>query len=635
MSVTWFGVTLTFEFGWASNPSVAIGSTSWTDESSKARGFSTKRGRNDETGTFQPGTATITLDNRDRRFDPNYAAGALFGNLLPMRRVRIKATYNAVTYDVWSGFIDDIPQAYDRGNKDATVTISCTDGFKVLSRLKLPESAYAVQIPLSNPTAWWRLGEQSGTQAVDSSVNSYDGIYVGGATFNSTTGLLYGASDSAIAFDGVDDYIIANAPLTGYPFTIEGWGQWTAAAGNGAAIYTQRTLDGVYRISVVGQADGSVLAEAVDPGLFGISTRIQAITTSTAFGNGQPHHIMATFASDTAAPLIYVDGAAMATTTVLDGTITFPASGSVYIGLSRDNPAGLVAGMVDEVAVYNGVVLTATDAANHYAYGSAPYNGDGTGARINRLLDLTGWPSADRTIATGLSTLQPLAMAGATIFSKLQDVEASEQGQFFMGADGKVIFRDRHWRFENSLAITSNATFGDGAGELDYSDIVTDGGEQFVANHVRASREFGATTDVTDATSITKFYEVIDEVSGLQNQSDLEIRDLANWRLGTRKNPVQRVTVLEIRPRRDPTNLFPLVLGQDIGYRETVKRRPQNVGAVLSYAVLVEGIEHSVTPKGEWVTRWYLSSLDSQTAMQPLILDSTPFGLLDTGVLAY
>jgi hypothetical protein len=40
------------------------------------------------------GTATIVLDNRDRRFDPSYAAGPYFGNLKPGKQVRIRVTYS-------------------------------------------------------------------------------------------------------------------------------------------------------------------------------------------------------------------------------------------------------------------------------------------------------------------------------------------------------------------------------------------------------------------------------------------------------------------------------------------------------------------------------------------------------------
>jgi hypothetical protein len=161
VTITWRdAVSLTVEVGFASNPSVDVATTTWTDVSTYVRSISTRRGRNDELGTFSAGTMSVVLDNRDRRFDPNYTSSPYSPNVVPMRRIRLKATYNAVTYAVWSGFVDDWPQEYDIGGHEATVTVNCTDGFKVLSLLKASESVYAYQLPFDTPVAWWRLGEE-------------------------------------------------------------------------------------------------------------------------------------------------------------------------------------------------------------------------------------------------------------------------------------------------------------------------------------------------------------------------------------------------------------------------------------------------------------------------------------------
>ncbi len=628
MTITWRdGVTMTIEVGFASNPSVAIGSTSWTDISAYVRSIRTKRGRDSELGTFSAGSMTLVLSNADRRFDPLYTSSPYSPNVLPMRRVRFRVTYSAVTYDVWSGFVNDWPQQYDIGNHEATVTVSCTDVFKVLSLLKLPESVWAYQIPLDTPAGWWRLGESSGTVAADSSGNNRAGVYGGGATFNSTGGLIVNSSDAAVRFDGVDDTVtITGSPVTDVPITLECWVAFTTtSAGEIMSIATvDRRLRIITNLGTAGSISALVTANGFLAGTW-------QTTSLAAYNDGLPHHVAATFTTTGANPTLYVDGVAITTNnTSSSGTSDF--NSNCYIGINQVGTT-LADATIDEVLVYSSA-LSAGTITNHYTYGATPWAGDTSGARVGRVLDIVAWPSADRTVATGISTLQAANLGSSSILQNLQDVEQSEQGQLFAAGDGTVVFRDRHWRFENSSAITSQATFGDSGAELDYSDIVTDGGEQFLTNHVRATRDGGATVDVTDATSIAKFYERLDTVSGLQNQSDSEISDLANWRLATRKNPVPRVTSLEVKPRRGPATLFPQVLGRDLGHRLTVKRRPQGVGSALTYTVLIEGIEH-VGTIDNWVTRWYLSSSDSQSALQPLILDDATYGLLDTNVLAY
>ncbi len=629
MSVTWHGVTLTVEVGFASNPSVAIASTTWTDISAYVRNISPRRGRNDELGTFTAGTMQVVLSNADRRFDPSYTSSPYSPNVLPMKRIRFKVTYNAVTYDVWSGFVNDWPQQYDRGNHDSTVTVSCTDVFKVLALLSLPESVWAYQIPLDLPVAWWRLGETSGTTASDSSGNAHHGVYAGGGTFHSTTGLITNSNDTAIAFDGVDDAVtIPSTVITDVPATLECWVSYTSTAA--ADLMSIATVDRRLRLGInYGGAAGCVVA-LVDAN--GSNQSRWETYTTTAYNDGLPHHVAATFTTTSSYPTVYVDGVAVATSNTSASATADPDTRSL-IGVFAQT-ATYAAATIDEAAVYSSV-LSAGTITNHYGYGHDPWAGDTSGARVGRLLDIVAWPAGDRSVDTGVSTLQAADLHNAAMLQLLQDVEQSEQGQLYTGDDGKIVFRNRHWRFETAAAITSQATFGDSGAELRYTDVVTDGGEQFITNRVRATRQGGATTDVSDAASITAYWERPENITRLQNQSDLEVADLANWRLATRKDPALRVTQMTVQPRRDPTNLFPQVLGRDIGERLTVKRRPQGVGTALTYTVLIEGVQHNIDAGGDWRTVWYLSSSDSRAGLQPLVFDDAVYGLFDTGILAY
>src|SRR4051812_10986829 len=63
-------------------------SPSWTDISAYVKSSSPTRGRDSEFDDFGPGTNSLRLNNKDRRFDPSYTAGPYYGYLLPMRRVR-------------------------------------------------------------------------------------------------------------------------------------------------------------------------------------------------------------------------------------------------------------------------------------------------------------------------------------------------------------------------------------------------------------------------------------------------------------------------------------------------------------------------------------------------------------------
>src|ERR1043166_4103211 len=85
---------------------------SWTDITAYMIEFTTKRGRPHELDRTQAGTMDVTLINRDRRFDPSYASSPYNPNVLPMKQIRLRATYLATTYDLFRGYVLDWGQQW-------------------------------------------------------------------------------------------------------------------------------------------------------------------------------------------------------------------------------------------------------------------------------------------------------------------------------------------------------------------------------------------------------------------------------------------------------------------------------------------------------------------------------------------
>lgn len=66
----------------------------WTDVSAYVRALGTSRGRQAERDQMQAGTASVTLDNLDARFNPDNSSGPYYGFLKPMRPIRVKAVWD-------------------------------------------------------------------------------------------------------------------------------------------------------------------------------------------------------------------------------------------------------------------------------------------------------------------------------------------------------------------------------------------------------------------------------------------------------------------------------------------------------------------------------------------------------------
>lgn len=129
--------TIQAAVSWTTNPAAT---PVWVDATAYVRAFSLTRGRNHELDQAQAGTATLTLKNTDRRFDPlatGYSAGPYGSNVIPMRRVRIQATYSATTYDLFHGYITAYQPTIAPSNSDALMELSLVDAFGPLARYKV------------------------------------------------------------------------------------------------------------------------------------------------------------------------------------------------------------------------------------------------------------------------------------------------------------------------------------------------------------------------------------------------------------------------------------------------------------------------------------------------------------------
>jgi hypothetical protein len=114
----------------------------WTDISEWVRSVLTSRGFSRDVAAWEAGAATIVLANSDGRFSPAnltgpYVTSGVTG-IRPWRPVRVRATYNSITYDVFSGYALAWQESWEGGGGtdrtgDAVVTVPCADELARLS----------------------------------------------------------------------------------------------------------------------------------------------------------------------------------------------------------------------------------------------------------------------------------------------------------------------------------------------------------------------------------------------------------------------------------------------------------------------------------------------------------------------
>ena len=93
-------------------------------------------------------------------------------------------------------------------------------------------------------------------------------------------------------------------------------------------------------------------------------------------------------------------------------------------------------------------------------------------------------------------------------------------------ADGKVTFRDRNYK--RTQQFHSVATFGNGSGELPFSDVITTLDDSKILNIVSVTRDGGSEQLVQDTDSIAKFGSRQESLSSTLNVSDADALSIAN-----------------------------------------------------------------------------------------------------------
>jgi hypothetical protein len=111
-----------------------LGGDLLVDVTDHVAAVSISRGKSDELDLYTAGNASITLHNDDRHFDPFYADGPYFTQIVPRKEVAIET--NGIRQ--FTGFIDDWDLQYQLGQK-SFATISAVDGFLKLAATELDQ----------------------------------------------------------------------------------------------------------------------------------------------------------------------------------------------------------------------------------------------------------------------------------------------------------------------------------------------------------------------------------------------------------------------------------------------------------------------------------------------------------------
>lgn len=248
------------------------------------------------------------------------------------------------------------------------------------------------------------------------------------------------------------------------------------------------------------------------------------------------------------------------------------------------------------------VTWTAVDASKRLnrdrsttGYGTA---GERTGARVAAVLDgaTPPWPASERTIAPGTKVVQA-STGDAGRYDYLLQVAASEPGAFFIGADGKAVFRDANW-----APAPASPPLGSASDEYRFSSIEITDDESEIFNAVTVTASGLPEKLEEDGPSEAEFGRSDLSISSILN-SGPDMDDLALTYLVAYSSPRRRISRLRVDRIAADWYWF---LSKELMDRVSVRHRPV-YGGTFQQTSAIQGIQIEVDGSQDWAITWNLS----------------------------
>jgi len=251
-----------------------------------------------------------------------------------------------------------------------------------------------------------------------------------------------------------------------------------------------------------------------------------------------------------------------------------------------------------------------------------------SGARINALLDAISWPSSMRDVDAGLTTMQADPGTARTSLAAMQTVETSEYGALYVDAAGSFIFQDR-----SVTAGSTGATptvFNDNGTDISYFNAVWRLDDTLVYNSASITRTGGTAQTASDAASIAKYFIHSYNQQNLLMQTDAVALDYAQAYVASRAETSIRCDAIQLDLYTDNYNLG-IIAALSLDYFDSITITTNQPGAsTLTKTLQVFGVAMSISPNS-----WKTTLTTLEPIIDGFILDSSIYGLLDSGVLSY
>lgn len=240
--------------------------------------------------------------------------------------------------------------------------------------------------------------------------------------------------------------------------------------------------------------------------------------------------------------------------------------------------------------------------------------------RLNSVLTAAGWPVAKRAIDADPTDLGANEVRdGQVTLAYLQQVAQSGGGSLFMSRDGLVTYRER-----SALQADTGIVFADDGTGIRFSGIELQYGSEELYTEVSVTY-VGGTAVASNATAQSKYGIINQTISTLLADGN-DAQYYADFYAGRYSSPTLRVRSVRIAMNGISPTEQATIAGLELGDLVTVTFTPNGVGAPISRAVALDGIEHAISPARHDVTLNFSESLSAFVLGSSVIGGPEPLG---------
>lgn len=252
-------------------------------------------------------------------------------------------------------------------------------------------------------------------------------------------------------------------------------------------------------------------------------------------------------------------------------------------------------------------------------------NGDTTGQRIGKILDTVSFPNSMRTFDTGNTLVQADPATTRTALNAIKNAEFSEQGAFYMDAEGQAVFKNR----TNVVASAGNTPIEfNQTGDIPYKNLAFAFDDKLIINQATITRIGGVAQFAQDSGSVAVYFPHSVNYDNLVVQTDTDANNIARIYVSTRSDTTIRIDSMQV-DLLDPAVPTGTMLAMDYFTNVDISNI-QPDGSTITKNLQVQGISWDITPN-----RW----LGTFTTLEPItdgfIIGNTTYGVLGDDILGY